>query len=462
MMEQKHETTYLVIGAGLTGLTLGFYLKKAGKQVILVDKNPETGGVIQTRTETGFTYETGPNTGVLSTPELVELFDDLGDACNPEIANQAAKQRWIWKNGRWHALPSGLMGGVTTPLFSMKDKLRILGEPFRKAGSDPYESVAELVIRRMGQSFLDYAVDPFISGIYAGDPDNLVTRFALPKLYRLEQNYGSFIGGAIKKRKEQKDPLEERATKDVFSVKGGMTNLTRAMTEYIGHDNILSGADAVTVHPSKNGFLCSVKNDRQKQLLIETGNVITTVGAYALPDLLPFLTAELLSPITQLRYARVIQAVAGYKKWSGIPLQAFGGLVPGKEKRDVLGILFPSAIFEGRAPKSGALLSVFLGGMKKPELFDLSDEEIRKLVLREIHKMMQEDAAPDMLRVFRYPHAIPQYERSSEERLERIIHIEKEYPGLLLAGNIRDGIGIADRVKQGRIIADTLTGQTDG
>lgn len=462
MMEQKQQTTYLVIGAGLTGLTLGFYLKKAGREVMLVDKNPQTGGVIQTRTENGFTYETGPNTGVLSTPELVELFDDLGDKCNPEIANQAAKQRWIWKGDRWHALPSGLIGGVTTPLFSMKDKLRILGEPFRKAGTDPYESVAQLVIRRMGRSFLDYAVDPFISGIYAGDPDNLVTRFALPKLHRLEQNYGSFIGGAIKKRKEPKDPREEKATKDVFSVKGGLANLTGAMTEYIGHENIITGADAVTVHPSENGFLCSVKNDGQKQVLIEAGKVITTVGAFALPELLPFLDADLLSPVTQLRYARVIQAVAGYKKWSGIPLQAFGGLVPGKEKRDVLGILFPSAIFEERAPEGGALLSVFLGGMKKPELYELPDEEIRKLVLHEIHEMMQEKAAPDMLHVFRYPHAIPQYERSSEERLDRIIRIEKEYPGLLLAGNIRDGIGIADRVKQGRIIADTLTGKSDG
>ncbi|MFP4470440.1 MAG: protoporphyrinogen oxidase [Bacteroidales bacterium] len=461
-MEQKQKTIYLIIGAGLTGLTLGFYLKKAGKQVMLVDKNPEPGGVIQTRTENGFTYETGPNTGVLSTPELVELFDDLGDKCNPEIANQAAKQRWIWKYGRWHALPSGLIGGVTTPLFSMKDKLRILGEPFRKAGTDPYESVAQLVIRRMGQSFLDYAVDPFISGIYAGDPGSLITRFALPKLYRLEQNYGSFIGGAIKKRKEPKDIREEKATKDVFSVRGGLANLIHAMAGSIDPDNIITGTDAVTVHPSENGFLCSVKNDGQEKVLIQAEKVITTVGAYALPDLLPFLDAALLSPVTQLRYARVIQAVAGYKKWSGIPLQAFGGLVPGKEKREVLGILFPSAIFEGRAPEGGALLSVFLGGMKRPELFDLSDEEVRKLVLEEIHKMMQEKAAPDMLHIFRYPHAIPQYERSSEERLARIIRIEKEYPGLLLAGNIRDGIGIADRVKQGRIIADSLIEQSNG
>lgn len=461
-MEQKNETTYLIIGAGLTGLTLGFYLKKAGKKVFLIDKKTETGGVIQTNTENGFTYETGPNTGVLSTPELVELFDDLKGKCDPEIANESAKQRWIWKSGRWHPLPSGLLGGVKTPLFSMKDKLRILGEPFRKTGRDPYESVGELVIRRMGRSFLDYAVDPFISGIYAGDPGSLVTQFALPKLYNLERNYGSFIGGAIKKRKEPKDPLEERATKDVFSVKGGMKNLTRALTESIGQENILTGAGAVTIHRSQNGYLCSVKVKGQNQVLIEAENVITTVGAYALPELLPFLTKDLLLPITQLRYARVIQAVAGFKKWSGIHLQAFGGLVPGKEKRDVLGILFPSSIFEGRAPHGGALLSVFLGGIKKPELFDLSDEEITKLVLREIQQMMQEKATPDMFRIFRYPHAIPQYERSSEERLKQIVHIEKEHPGLLLAGNIRDGIGIADRVKQGRIIADSLIEKSNG
>ena len=198
-MEKQLNPKVIIIGAGLTGLVTAHYLIKNGISVTLVEKNSRPGGVIQSIKEQGFTIESGPNTGVVSHPEIVELFEDLAGSCKMAIANPEAKKRLIWKDGKWHALPSGLIDGIRTPLFTFGDKLRILGEPFRKRGTNPDESVAGLVLRRLGKSFLDYAVDPFISGIYAGDPGTLITRFALPKLYNLEQKYGSFIGGSIKK-----------------------------------------------------------------------------------------------------------------------------------------------------------------------------------------------------------------------------------------------------------------------
>ncbi|MBP6610680.1 MAG: protoporphyrinogen oxidase [Paludibacter sp.] len=172
----------IIIGAGLTGLSLAYYLKKAGKNMLIVEKSKHIGGVIDTKTEDGFTYETGPSTGVLGSLELVELLEDLSSNCTLQTANESAKKRYIWKKSRWHALPSGLLSAVGTPLFSWYDKFRILGEPFRPKGGYPDESLSELVVRRMGQSFLDYAVDPFLSGVYAGDSSKLITRFAMPKL----------------------------------------------------------------------------------------------------------------------------------------------------------------------------------------------------------------------------------------------------------------------------------------
>jgi oxygen-dependent protoporphyrinogen oxidase len=200
-MADPEKTEVVIVGAGLTGLTLAFYLKKAGIKFKIAEKLPRTGGVIQTINENGFVYETGPNTGVVSHPELAELFEDLADKCTLEIADPNAKRRLIWKNRMWHAIPSGLLSAINTPLFTWYDKFRILGEPFREKGTNPNETLAELVRRRLGQSFLDYAVDPFISGVYAGDPNKLITRYALPKLWKLEQDYGSFIGGSIKKSK---------------------------------------------------------------------------------------------------------------------------------------------------------------------------------------------------------------------------------------------------------------------
>jgi oxygen-dependent protoporphyrinogen oxidase len=166
-------------------------------------------------------------------------------------------------------------------------------------------------------------------------------------------------------------------------------------------------------------------------------------------------------PVTTLSYAPVVQVAVGYKKWNGIPLDGFGGLIPSKENRNALGILFPSAIFEGRAPIGGALLSVFLGGVKKPELTEKPDEEIKSIVLNEIRDTLQEHNPPDLIRIFRYPRAIPQYEITTGERLECIRKIEQEYPGLILAGNIRDGIGMADRVKQAKNIAIKVHGGKD-
>ncbi|MFA5535385.1 MAG: protoporphyrinogen oxidase, partial [Mariniphaga sp.] len=234
----REKAKIAIAGAGLSGLTTAFYLKKAGVDFQVFDKNEKPGGVIQTHNENGFTYESGPNTGVLSRPEAAELFEELTNDCSLEIANEAAKARWIWKKDKWVPLPSGLAGGITTPLFSFADKLRILGEPFRKKGNNPNESLAQLVLRRMGKSFLDYAIDPFILGIYSGDPGKLVTRYAFPKLYRLEQDYGSFIKGSVKKARELKTERDKKATKEIFSAKNGLSNLIHALTKNIGEDRI--------------------------------------------------------------------------------------------------------------------------------------------------------------------------------------------------------------------------------
>jgi len=453
---QEKQKDIIIIGGGLTGLTLAFYLKKAGKDFLIVEQQDRTGGVINTISEEGFIYETGPNTGVLSSTEIVELFDSLNNDCKLVIANPESKKRYIWKNKRWNALPSGFISAVTTPLFSFYDKIRILGEPFRKAGLNPDESIASLVKRRMGQSYLDYAVDPFISGIYAGDPHRLITRYAMPKLYRLEQDYGSFIGGAIEKKKLPKSALQKRTTSEVFSVNGGLTYLISALNNAIGNENIITACKNVKVDKSQNGFLVSFNNEAGQIVKLNAPKVITTTGANILSELLPFISKELIQPLSVLKYAPVVQVAVGFTNWKGLKLDAFGALMPTKENRNMLGVLFPSAIFDGRAPKNGALLSVFLGGVKNASLINKSDEEIKLLVLNEISETLGENAAPDLLRIFRYSQAIPQYDISSEQRIFTINKIQDENPGLFLAGNIRDGIGMSDRVKQARMLAEQL------
>jgi oxygen-dependent protoporphyrinogen oxidase len=445
----------VIIGAGLTGLTTAYYLAKRGKKILVIEKNDKVGGQIRTLQQDGFIFETGPNTGSMSYPEVAELFAELSPACELEVADENAKHRLIWKGNRFRELPSGLPDGIINSVISWKDKFRILGEPFRPKGTNPDESVGELALRRLGKSVLDYCVNPFISGIYAGDPMRLVTRYALPKLYNLEQNYGSFIKGAIAKAKEPKTERDRLATKKIFSAKGGLSHLISALTDNIGMENIILSASSVKILPEENNWKLTYSTPEGEKTQ-HAAKIITTVGAYALSDMLPFIDKRDMEKIVNVRYAPVLQIAVGVKDTKNIRFNAFGGLVPGCEKRNVLGILFPSACFGGRAPEKGMLFSFFIGGIKSAHLVQLSDKEIEELVIRDFHDMLKFPAHihPDMIHISRHTHAIPQYEKSTGERLETVEKLQNRYPGLILAGNLRNGISMADRIRQACAIAN--------
>ena len=449
-MKQQHEI--VVIGAGLTGLSTAFHLHRQGRDVVILEKADRVGGQIHTYHENGFTFESGPNTGVVSFPEVAELFQMLEGSCQLEIARESSKRRLIWKGDRFHELPSSPVSAITTPLFRLSDKFRILGEPWRKKGTDPDEPVGALAARRLGKSFYEYAVDPFVSGVYAGDPMKLTTRYALPKLYNLEANYGSFIRGAIAKAKEPKTDRDRLATKKVFSAVGGLQRLVEALSKDL---RIITSANNLKVMPTADGQWSCTYNGTEE---IVCRKVVTTVGAYALPALLPFIPEAQMQKMSHLFYAPIIQVILGVKNTRGLDFPAFGGLVPSKEQKRVLGILFPSSCFEQRCPDGGALYSYFIGGARHTDYLQKSDDEIREITLEAFHSMLKypADMQPDLLRIFRHEHAIPQYWSDSGERFATIEALQQQYPGLILAGNMRDGIGMGNRIHQGATIASSI------
>lgn len=449
-MKQQHEI--VVIGAGLTGLSTAFHLHRQGRDVVILEKADRVGGQIHTYHENGFTFESGPNTGVVSFPEVAELFQMLEGSCQLEIARESSKRRLIWKGDRFHELPSSPVSAITTPLFRLSDKFRILGEPWRKKGTDPDEPVGALAARRLGKSFYEYAVDPFVSGVYAGDPMKLTTRYALPKLYNLEANYGSFIRGAIAKAKEPKTDRDRLATKKVFSAVGGLQRLVEALSKDL---RIITSANNLKVMPTADGQWSCTYNGTEE---IVCRKVVTTVGAYALPALLPFIPEAQMQKMSNLFYAPIIQVILGVKNARGLDFPAFGGLVPSKEQKRVLGILFPSSCFEQRCPDGGALYSYFIGGARHTDYLQKSDDEIREITLEAFHSMLKypADMQPDLLRIFRHEHAIPQYWSDSGERFATIEALQQQYPGLILAGNMRDGIGMGNRIHQGATIANSI------
>jgi oxygen-dependent protoporphyrinogen oxidase len=430
-----------IVGAGLTGLTAAFYLKRAGIPFVVFEKTAHIGGAIRSSARDGFLWEHGPNTGVVGKPEVAELFEDLGgNILQPALPS--AKNRFIWKGKKWHKLPGGPVSGLFTPLFSLRDKLGILLEPWRPKGTDPNETLETFVKRRLGQSSLDYAVDPFVAGVYSGLPSQIIPRCALPKLYNLEANYGSFIRGSIAKMKEPKTDRDQKATKQIFSAKGGLETLIKKLTEQIGEENI-----KVNSTPD----------------LSDAETVIFTAGAEELPRVFPCLSGQGFDDAFRVTYAPVVEVAVGFKHWNGIPIDGFGGLVPSKEKRKVLGVLYMSSIFDDRAPQSeaegasGALFTVFVGGSRQPELAALGDAQIRELVASEFQALMGvPDFAPDLFDITRVERAIPQYDRLTPARWEAMAAIGRAHPGWQIGGNGIGGIGMADRIVQGRKMAEAV------
>lgn len=458
MKDHIHTHDIIVVGAGLTGLTLAHKLRQRGADVLVLERTARAGGQIHSYQREGFIYESGPNTGIISSPEVAELFDDFPELL--QLARPEARKRLILKEGQFHPLPNGAWSAFSTTLFSWADKFRIFLEPWRAKGTDPDESIASLVRRRLGESYYTYAVNPFVGGIYAGDPDKLVTRHALPKLYALEANHGSFIRGAMALAKREKTERDRRASKEVFSAEGGLSSLTSALANGLSAEGRLllgvQGLRARQLAGEAYPWQLCYTNAEGELTELRCQRLVTTIGSLELAELLTELPTPDLSPITKLRYAPVVQVALGYKAKPAIDFEAFGGLVPSLEDAHLLGVLNPSASFDRRTPEGGLLLSVFLGGMRSPQFIERSDEDIIGYITHSLARSIALETKPDFYHIFRHQRAIPQYEASTDERLALISELEQRFAGLHIAGNMLGGIGMADRISQAFSLAERL------
>ena len=241
-----------VIGGGITGLTAAFRLHRAGVPVTVYEASDRTGGVIKSTRSDGFLAESGPNTLLETSPVIGDLVRDLGLEQTRLYSNPAAKNRYLVRGGKPVPVPESPAGMLTSKLFSIGAKLRLLTEPFvRRAAPDVEESVAQFVLRRLGQEFLDYAINPMIAGIYAGDPARLSVRHAFPKLHALEQRYGSLILGQLFGARERARSREvSKQTAPKFSFPGGLQTVTDALHhELRASVRLRSGVKAIRQTP---------------------------------------------------------------------------------------------------------------------------------------------------------------------------------------------------------------------
>ncbi len=447
----------IVVGAGISGLVAAYRLKGAGFAVGVVDAGVRAGGVIGTVARDGCLFERGPNSALDTTPLIGELVEQLGLKAEMRFASEAADKRYVVRDGVLTPLPTSPGAFLATRLFSVSAKLALLREPFlRPSEPDAEESIAAFVRRRLGSEFLDYAIDPFVAGIYAGDPEKISVRAAFPKLHALEQRWGSLIRGQIfgaGERKRQKEAAKNTAKS--FSFAGGMQVLTDALAAAVSP--VALQIRATRIERDAAGIF-TLRGEQQGQPVEWRARaLVLATPADQAAALVREHAADAAAALDAIAYAPVATVASAYAS-AGIahPLDGFGCLVPRKEERRVLGVLFSSTMFEGRAPQGTALLTTFVGGQRNPELPGLAEAEIAALAHAEHAALLGAREAPRFQVVTRWPRAIPQYTLGHLGRVARAEAAAAALPGLFFCANWKGGVSVGDCIKSGHLGADAV------
>lgn len=438
---QDKDKKIVIIGGGISGLTTAYLLKKKGFSVTVFERSDSVGGNVQTIERDGYTVEQGPNS-LLKSPRLVDLVKLLKLEDKVIAADSAAQKRYILSGGKLEAMgPKSFINGY----FSLKTIFSLLREPFVRSKSPENESVAEFVSRRISPEFLDKAIDPFVSGVYAGDPGNLSMRSAFPKLYEMERDFGSLIMGAFRRKSEKADPDFPRT----FSFHGGLKTLIEALAAEIGGGIKLSSPVKEFEETSNGKFLINSG---------EFDAIVISTPAFAAADLIAGRDAELAKLLSEVSYPQVAVVVMGFKSVNiKKVLDGFGFLIPSSEKRPILGTLFHSAVFPERSPKGFQLLMTFVGGVRSGDKLDeKSDEELKTLVLEQLGEILGVSGDPDFFHIKRWKKAIPQYRVGYEKVMERVADFEKRHPGIYFCSNFYRGISMSDCVKNAFETADNI------
>jgi oxygen-dependent protoporphyrinogen oxidase len=345
-------------------------------------------------------------------------------------------------------MPGSPLGFMTTKLFSARAKLAVLREPFVPRRNDgKEESVAEFVVRRLGQEFLDHAIDALVAGVYAGDPYKLSVPQAFPKLGQLEARYGSLIKGQIfgaRDRKRRGEVAKDRAPK--FSFDEGLQVLPDTLRAGLG-EVVRLNTPVTRLTQTPDGWTLDLR-ERGQQTRAEHSAVIYAGTAFKLAEL------EIQAPVRlnfaafgEIRYPPVVSVVLGFRREDvAYSCAGFGMLIPKVEGFKILGTIFSSSLFPNRAPAGHLTLTSYVGGERFPELASLSPEKLYALTCEDLRVLLGVRGKPTFQHSVYYPKAIPQYNVGYGRYRDLMAEIEGKAPGLFLAGHYRDGISLSDTI----------------
>lgn len=434
-----------IIGGGISGLSAGFYIKKAGfgTGLKIYESTGRAGGTIATYKENGYILEAGPNGFLDSKKSTLELAAELGLGSSLVQADKAASRRYIYSGGKLHLLPGGPIKFLSSPLISAAGKTRILLELFVKAKKDSAEeSVADFVRRRLGSEALDKLVGPMVSGIYAGDAEQLSLKSAFPRMRELETTYGSLIKAMIKIGRGGAPPGV------LTSFKGGLQELIDALAAALA-GSMKYESEVLAVEKRSAGWA-----------VIEAGKEeIFDAVLFAAPA---HVLGKIYAPVAELcgkiYYPALTVAHLGYKKEkTDRKIDGFGFLTARNSGSRVLGVIFASNLFRGRAPGGFSLLTAMIGGATgSKEIQSMDDKTLASMLDEENAKILGMKEKPDFIKIIRHEKAIPNYNTgysAIKNKIEAAIEKDK---GLFLSGNAFYGIGVNDSSKSGKDSAERV------
>ncbi len=435
----------IVIGGGISGLICAHRLRRRGLEVQLLEESERAGGVIGTIRQDGFQFEQGPQS-FLSNPTFLEIIHNLG--LDGELLRADAKApRYVLLDGALRKVPLAPQDLLATSLLSMGTKLRLLSEPWRKSRPPADdESVAAFVRRKFGEDLLENLVGPLVSGIHAGDPERLSLRSAFPMVHQWESEHGSVLRGAMKSR-----PPKDTPRAGLCSFRDGVEALVRALAGTLG-DALSLGTRVQGLKRGKanghSGFDVLVSRRGRSETLNSDALVLATPTQPA-AALVGELSETLRDFLARIEYAPVGVVGAGYRREQvGHPVDGFGFLVPRKEKISVLGTVWSSSLFPGRAPEGMVSFTSFVGGATSTGLLERSDEQIAEAAEREVAQVLHISGAPVTRMMQRWTRALPQYNLGHGKIVAALEQELQRFPGLFLAGSYLSGASVGSCAEQ--------------
>ncbi len=451
----------VIIGGGISGLSTAYYLAKRGTGSTIIESRSRLGGVIQTEHVDGCTIEAGPDSFISAKPAALELIRELGLVDNVIGSNDYSRKTFVWKHGKLVPLPEGLMMMVptrimplvTTGLLSWSTKVRMGLELLRAPKPhDRDESVAEFIEEHYGAEAVDYLAEPLLSGIYGGNPRDLSVTAVLPRFVTLSRQYGSLTRGVLAER--AKATNNHGAPAPLFrTLKGGLGQMIDALTQSIDGKVEVRQARAQAVERAGDGFRVRLDGG-----WLDAGHVVIACEAHSGALLLTGVDARLAGLLGTIAYSSSMTVALSFTAadFPRLP-EGHGFLVPKKERRRLMACTWVGAKFPYRVPEGAVVARCFLGGTDNAAVLDESDATITAAVLEELQQIAGFRAQPKFVRIFRWPSSMAQYTVGHPQRVAEIEARVKAIPGLHLAGNAYEGIGIPDCIRMGKRAADAIS-----